>query len=210
MFIKFKVRMNPQNYMTYRDLQYEQENIGYDWQYPTGGIKCKNYELCDSVLPTDHYEHHANYLCMGCGSWFPKKYGGHGWNELEFRQSAEECAVCHETCERQLKFPANCGHWFCISCSKEILFWQESRYHISPVLFGCPPCPNGCVNPEKGNQCNCEEYDEIQEKWRQQNPLKLEEFADALDLSINSSLNNESVYGSQKCPLCRKKYERVQ
>ncbi len=29
--------------MEYRDLQYEQLNIGYDCQYPEGGIKCKNY-----------------------------------------------------------------------------------------------------------------------------------------------------------------------
>ncbi len=34
------------------DTKYEQENVGYDWQYPEGGIKCKNYELCDEILPT--------------------------------------------------------------------------------------------------------------------------------------------------------------
>ena len=26
-----------------RDMEYERDNIGYDWQFPEGGIKCKNY-----------------------------------------------------------------------------------------------------------------------------------------------------------------------
>ena len=35
-----------------RDLNYEKNNIGFDYQYTEedgGGIKCKNYELCESV-----------------------------------------------------------------------------------------------------------------------------------------------------------------
>ena len=35
-----------------RDLIYEQNNRGYDEQYPEeegGGIKCKNYELCKQM-----------------------------------------------------------------------------------------------------------------------------------------------------------------
>lgn len=38
-----------------RDLEYEKNNIGYDEQYPRetgGGIKCKNYEICEEVLPS--------------------------------------------------------------------------------------------------------------------------------------------------------------
>ena len=41
------------NYMEYRDIQYEKVNIDYN-EYPEGGIKCKNYELCRAVLPPDH------------------------------------------------------------------------------------------------------------------------------------------------------------
>jgi len=119
--------------MDYRDLEYEQSNIGYDCQYLEGGIKCKNYELCERILPLDHWKHYANYLCINCDS---------GWNELEFKESDEECIVCNETGKKKIKFPANCGHWFCVSCSRNILFWDETRYHLSPVPFGCPPCPN--------------------------------------------------------------------
>ena len=54
--------MNSSNYMEYRDLQYEQENIGYDDQYPEGGIKCKNYDLCEVILPSNWWEYKATYI----------------------------------------------------------------------------------------------------------------------------------------------------
>ena len=191
-----------------RDLQYEQANIIYDEGYQRNCIKCKNYELCESILTPDNYEHCFGYLCMTCGDWF--KVGGFGLNELEFRQSEEECVVCNEKTNTQLKFPTNCGHWFCISCSRNILFWDESRYHMSPVPFGCQPCPNGCINPEKGRQCYCIEYDTIQDEWKQNDPDKYKEWNDAESESIELSedLNPGSVFGSKKCPLCRKKYQR--
>lgn len=75
-----------------RDLQYEQLNTIYDEDYKRNDIKCKNYELCQHILPPEHYENLANYLCMTCGDWF--KVSGFGWNELEFRVGEEECVVC--------------------------------------------------------------------------------------------------------------------
>ena len=196
--------MNPSNYMEYRDLQYEQANIDYDCQYPGGGIKCKNYELCESILPHDWWECTASYLCMTCDNGFI----GFGWKELEFKESEEECVVCNETGNKQVKFPAGCGHWFCVSCSRNILFWDETRYHLSPVPFGCLPCPNGCINPVKGKQCYCENYDEILEQWKQENPQQYKEYNDAEHLSVElSETTTGSVFGSKRCPLCRKKYK---
>ena len=200
--------MNPSNFMEYRDLHYEQTNVGYDCQYSEGGIKCKNYELCEHILPPDSWECTASYLCMNCGKWF--KVGGFGWDELEFKDCNEECVICNETVTKKLKFPANCGHWFCIPCSRNILFWDETRYHLSPEPFGCPPCPNGCVNHIKGKQCYCEAYDEILERWENEYPDKYQEYNDAENLSVQlSETTPGSVFGSKKCPLCRKKYERV-
>ncbi|MAJ97321.1 MAG: hypothetical protein CMI56_01765 [Parcubacteria group bacterium] len=144
---------------------------------------------------------------MTCGDWF--KVGGFGWNELEFRVSEEECAVCNETKNVFLKFPTNCGHSFCTLCSRQILFWREDRYHLSPVPYGCPPCPNGCINPNKGTQCYCEEYDEIQERWRLDNPDEYNTYNDHENISIDlGSSSDDSVYGSCRCPLCRDKYVR--
>lgn len=186
-----------------RDIEYENNNIGYDYQYPKedgGGIKCKNYELCEAVLPNWWFDCKSNYLCINCDMF--------GWNELEFKESEEECVVCYETLNKQVKFPANCGHWVCVSCSRNILFWDETRYHLSPVPFGCQSCPNECVNPVKGRQCYCENYYEIIEEWKQENPSQFEEYNDAEILSVElSETTAGSIFYSKKCPLCRKKYE---
>ena len=39
-----------------RDVEYENNNIGYDEQYPEGGIKCKNFEICEDILPKWWYD----------------------------------------------------------------------------------------------------------------------------------------------------------
>ena len=128
------------------------------------------------------------------------------WGTLEFREN-EECPVCLEH-SKQVKFPAKCGHWFCVTCSRNILFWDETRYHLSPVPYGCPPCPNGCVNPTRGKQCYCENYDEILERWEHEYPDNYNVWNEDERNSIGLSETTQgSVFASQKCPLCRKKYE---
>ena len=52
-----------------RDIQYENNNIAYDDQYTKedgGGIKCKHFELCNSVLPKWWFECKATYICTQC------------------------------------------------------------------------------------------------------------------------------------------------
>ena len=190
-----------------RDLEYEEGNIGYDYQYPNGGIKCKNYELCGTVLPDWWYDCKAHYLCTNCDMLL---------YELEFRDCPddEECVVCNEK-EKQVKFPANCGHWFCCKCSSDILFWDETRYHLSPEPFGCPPCPNGCINPIRGKQCYCDEYFNNEDDnlgviqiWENEHPEQFEEYNNTENESIElAETTPGSVFGSQKCPLCRKEYK---
>jgi hypothetical protein len=49
-----------------KDLDYENNNIGYDSQYTKengGGIKCKNYIICGCVLPTWWFDCKGSYLC---------------------------------------------------------------------------------------------------------------------------------------------------
>ncbi len=163
-------------------------------------FKCGNYELCghDKVPGIS-----SNY-CMTCGSWF--KVGGFGWNKLTIINSADECVVCMNICERKLMFPTNCGHSFCISCSRSILFWNRTIYTLSPVPYGCPPCPNGCINPVKGKQCDCEEYDSIQDLWQESKPTEFHRWNSDQNISIDNSSND--IYGNGVCPLCRKKYIR--
>jgi hypothetical protein len=60
--------------------------IMLDEQYKEGGIKCKNYEVCNTVLPTWWFE--SNYLCTNCHMGFGK--------ELTFYEN-KECSLCRKS-----------------------------------------------------------------------------------------------------------------
>ena len=163
-------------------------------------IRCVNYEFCGN----DRVPGMGSECCMGCGSWFK---GGFRWDKLTIVDSTTECDVCMNVCARKLLFPANCGHSFCLPCSRQILYYNESTYFLSPVTYGCPPCPNGCENPVRGKQCDCIEYDSVQNAWEQANPDDFTRWNDAQNASIDHGETNE-IYGRGACPLCRKKYSR--
>ena len=89
---------------------------------------------------------------------------------------------------------------------KNILYNNEVQYYLSPVPFGCKPCPNGCINPEKGKQCCCEEYDKIVDRWMKDFPLEYAKYIEAENLFIDLYEDSpESIFDSKKCPLCNKK-----
>lgn len=164
-------------------------------------LRCKNYEFCKSIADNNN-----SNLCWRCGDWY--KYG-FGWNELEFRDAylEEHCSICEEPRKRMMKFPAdNCEHWFCIDCSKDILIWNGSRYSLNPVYFGAPNCPNECINPKIGFQCNCSEYQEVLEEWEQNQPEKYDKWLEAENEMMDEGI--DPLYGSQRCPTCYKHYEK--
>jgi hypothetical protein len=132
-----------------KDIDYERQNTYYDNLYEQNHIKCRNNLLCNNGESSEYF-FEFNYFCLNCKIF--------EWNQLEFKTTDEECVVCYSQQPHFLKFPTNCGHWLCIQCSRDILFLDESRYHLNPVEFGCPPCPNGCINPSKGQQCWCDEF----------------------------------------------------
>lgn len=171
-----------------RDVEYEASHRALDSYTREQGIKCKNYKFCGEVLPDWWWQCKGKYICSSCNiTWC---------RELEFREAAE-CAVCYEV-KPQVKFPGTCDHWFCCSCTSIVLFGKETVPDVSPVPFGCPPCPNGCVNPAVGLQCNCEEYDTVLEQWEDSDDPGFAIYNDFIDSLV------ETVGGTDKCPLCRK------
>ena len=142
-----------------RDLEYENANIGYDYQYTRedgGGIKCKNYLLCRALLPKWWFDCKENYLCTNChilfGTWGNANAGNTGKGVLEIRENIE-CPVCCETTQG-ISQP-KCDHFVCIDCFKRCYYGEEIEQ---------PPFPYPEIE---------EEYDDYPNnpKWKTEYPL---------------------------------------
>ena len=183
-----------------RDLEYEEANRAYEWQSSADGYKCKNYALCKDILPHWWFDCKGRYICTNCDILL---------GELPYREALEDCSVCFGTEHKQVEFPAACGHWFCTECTRNIIGFgkDDSEYCLSPVPYGCPPCPKGCANPERGKQCNCSEYNDVFERWKTDHPSQYEEWNRHEMLSIE--IAEGSVKGSGICPLCRTKWKHA-
>tara|TARA_Y100000389_G_C17232534_1_gene398899 strand:+ start:97 stop:588 length:492 start_codon:yes stop_codon:yes gene_type:complete len=161
-----------------RDLNYEINNIAFDWQYPDGGIKCKNYEFCEEVLPK-WFECKANYLCINCDMT------GNGIVKEIFDR---ECPICLEV-KRSVKQP-NCEHTVCIDCFKKC--HDSGREDYTQPEFPYPDIED--------------EYDDAPSnpKWETDYPLiKIfnEELNKLLDEQDQKYIDDEHL---RKCPLCRR------
>lgn len=122
----------------------------------------------------------------------------------------EACVVCKSQGTMKVKFPAGCGHSFCVDCTKNLMFLDGSRYQLSSVPFGCPGCPNGCANPVKGRQCECDEYDITEKTWKFSEPEAWLRWNKAENKSIERGEEDlDTLYGTKKCPVCRVCYERL-
>ena len=124
--------------MNEKDTEYENNNIAYNYQYiekVNGGIKCKNYELCETVLPKWWFECKGNYLCTNChmlfGTWkFKTQQYKTGKGILEISDNLE-CPICLDK-KRGISQP-NCNHTLCIDCFKKCYEYGEN-------LRKCPLC----------------------------------------------------------------------
>ena len=178
-----------------RDYEYENNNIGYDEQYIVedgGGIKCKNYELCERVLPKWWFEYKDNYLCSTChmmfGTWTEhtgKKHIGKGILPIF---DNIECCICLEI-KKNISQP-RCDHLLCITCFR--------RWYYGDVLSEDEPVfPYPDIEDEY--------YDDQQNvKWNNEYPLikKYNDEWNMWDDERQYKRNIEAKYLA-KCPLCR-------
>ena len=169
---------------------------------------CLNYALCECKLEVCPAGWHGDGMCLNCTPLYP--FCSLGYGPLQFHEDAEACAVCMREGVTKVEFPAGCGHSLCLECTRQIMFWDERRYYLSPEPFGCPPCPRGCVNPAKGVQCECDEHGEVREAWKFSDPAAwlrwLEDSGDSVERSTEEL---GSFFGSMTCPICRRRYERA-
>ncbi len=175
-----------------RDLEYEKNNIGYDEPYPEGGIKCKNYELCNAVLPDWWYECKEQYICTNCdidfGTWGNDENAHYGKGELIFIDNLE-CPICleHKRCVSQPR----CQHFVCIDCFKRCHFLDQSN-------DGSPKFPyDSDIEEEYNEESDDSKWDVdyplikiYNEMWNEWDDAKREKYDDEEYLRV--------------CPLCRK------
>ncbi len=154
---------------------------------------CKNYEFCGSN--TQLYDIFCDKIC-GRYDILPNSI-------LDIRNTESKCSICEKHTEREMKHPyCKIEHYFCVPCCRNILLWDETKYHLSPIPYGCPPCPNKHNNPTKGTQCYCCEYNDVQLLWESNNPYQYKKWYEAENNSIH---NSKSI--NRNCPLCKPKNE---
>ena len=178
-----------------KDYDYENNNIGYDEQYTEedgGGIKCKNYEVCERILPKCWFEYKNNYLCSTChmmfGTWTEhtgKKHIGKGILPIF---DNIECCICLEI-KKNITQP-RCDHLLCITCFRRCYYGDDSSENE-------PKFPYPDIEEEY--------YDNQQNsKWINNYPLikKYNDDWDNWDDERQYKRNIEAKYLA-KCPLCR-------
>lgn len=171
-----------------RDLEYEKNNRGWCYTNQIEGFKCKNFEICDSILPDWWWSCKTSYICSGCdaayGTWTSQNTIKTGKGFLNFKDNID-CPICLET-KRGVDQP-NCNHYLCIQCFRNM---YNKEYIESPIF----PYP----------EIEEEYYDNPDDpKWENEYPLLkvYEEENDEYDEKINEICENENL---DKCPLCRK------
>ena len=164
--------------------------------------KCCNFDFCGFIGPKWKYLYCYNGSCLECYKSF-----GPGV-KLQMKKTDgddSECPICYSENTKMVKFPAkDCINWFCIDCCKTMIWRDPSRYHLNPILFGCPPCPNQCENPEKGKQCDCTEYEALKKEWKTIDHEGYHEWQQKEQYSIKNT--PDSYFGEGKCALCRRMF----
>lgn len=166
-----------------RDIEYEKNNIGYDEQYPKeegGGIKCKNYEVCDTILPKYWFELKGEYICTNCDMMF----GG----ILNIKKDLDECPICLILTKQITLF--NCNHSICIDCFKRCYYGDDNSEDEPKFPY-----------PEIEDEYH---EDDENPKWEKDYPL-IKKYYEAYKIwEEENEIKYENEEHLRKCPLCRK------
>jgi hypothetical protein len=166
-----------------RDFEYEKKNIAFDEQYieeEGGGIKCKNYEVCNAVLPKWWFDCKSCYLCTNCDMMFGRN--------LTFK-NANDCPICLEV-KKGLSQP-NCDHFVCMDC-------------FVRCYYGPPDEPQPEFPYSKEVEEEYESFPRINVEMELRYPL-LKQYRndlDAWEMQRQEKFENEENLRS--CPICRK------
>jgi hypothetical protein len=169
-----------------------ENNIGFDDQCTKengGGIKCKNYEICQTVLPKWWFDCKGNYLCTNChimfGTWSSGKILHEGKGALEISDDVD-CPICLDV-KRGISQP-RCNQSLCIDCFKRCYYGDESGEPVFPY-----PDIEDEYYDDRNNITWTYDYPLIEKyhkEWNKWDDERNEKYAKEHNLRI--------------CPICRK------
>lgn len=166
-------------------------------------LQCPNFQVCGRQFPAWMGSSSGEH-CMEC---FVLTHNTQLPPTFQVYPTNEQCIVCMDLTGKEVKFPW-CNHRFCCKCTGELLFHDETKFETSPVKFGCPKCPMGCINPCVGRQCRCLEYLPVVQRWMEDSP---DDWKDWISFEVCtakvSKIRVEQTgdsRGSGKCPVCRR------
>lgn len=174
---------NIRKYKNY-DYEYEVNNIEKNWQYPQGGIKCKNFILCCDVLPEWWVKAKGSYLCLNCDMSFGKWKNGKGYLPIT---KDLECPICFEI-KDNISLPF-CNHNICIDCFKQCFSYENEKGPEFPY-------------PEEIGEKYDKGYNRL-ELFREY-PLLEQYEIDCEEWEDKRTEKYENSENLRKCPICRK------
>ena len=175
-------------------------------------VLCHNAEFCGNFAVQDPRDGTLTFdgLCITCDMRLFTVGLYRREVPLQFRDATDRCVVCLGDVKREMKFPMpECPHWFCFACMMDLFEDPKERFDLSPVPFGCPPCPDGCAQPLQGPQETCDVCDALFVEWTNEAFEACLSWQERSEEARQTGLEN-SKCGSKECPLCRKKYVRRQ
>jgi hypothetical protein len=177
--------------MESRDLDYEYKNIVYSKKcidLRLFNIKCKNYEICEKLLPEWWYDWKGTYLCILCsvmfGTWRKEDDFHFGKGILDIGKILK-CPTCSDVSSKSVTHP-RCDHTLCIKCFK--LCYYGPEFSKEKPLFPFP-------------EIEKEYYDDIKNpKFKSKKPL-IDMYNKKLD---NWYIDEENYLSHKECPICHK------
>jgi hypothetical protein len=155
-----------------RDLKYEYENIIYNKkciELKLFNIKCKNYKICESILPEWWYDWKKNYLCIGCnvtfGNWNKDNKYHFGKGILPISNNLK-CSLCSNI-DLNITHP-RCDHKLCLKCFK--LCYYGPKFKKPKPYFPFPTIEkeyyNDIRNPKfLSKKLSIKIYNENLDRW---------------------------------------------
>lgn len=151
-------------------------------------IKCKNYDVCNTMLPKIWYEYNNIEICYKCNCLFGNWRGGKNiLNQLNIIK----CPICLEY-KKGISQP-RCEHYLCIDCIKRCYYGIDNGEKYIPPIFPY----SEKIKKEYENERN-------NKKWNTEYPLINKYLMELHNYNEVIFIKYKNEKYLRRCHLCRK------